>query len=106
MRQIIVMASVAMSAIGVLVGISEPGHTQAPVSTWTTAPSADEIATLGKPSQVEVPENPLPNGISLQGLGDVIKAMASRDSVVDHAFRTNAGTKLCRVSTRFAWLSR
>lgn len=81
MRQV-VMLSVAMSAIGVLTAISEPAHTQAPVSIWTTAPSPDEVAAIGKPSQVEVPESPLPNGMSLQGLGDVIKALASRDSVV------------------------
>jgi S1-C subfamily serine protease len=71
-----------MSAGFLVAAASEPAHTQALNLSWTTAPSPDEVAAFEKSSQADVPENPLPNGMSLQGLGDVIKAMASRDSVV------------------------
>jgi S1-C subfamily serine protease len=41
-----------------------------------------ELAALGNSTDAKPPENPLPDGISLQALGDVIKAMVAQDKMV------------------------
>jgi S1-C subfamily serine protease len=81
MRQAAV-TSISILAIGVLLGVSKPAQTQAVGSAWMTPPSPGEVTALGNSSEAEIPENPLPYGMSLQDLGDAIKAMAIRESVV------------------------
>jgi len=49
---------------------------------WTTTPPLGEAGTLREANQAELPGNPLPEGMSLQAVGDLIRTAASQDKRV------------------------
>jgi S1-C subfamily serine protease len=49
---------------------------------WTTTPPLGETASLQEANQAELPGNPLPEGMSLQAAGDLIRTVASQDKRV------------------------
>src|SRR5215475_7095186 len=81
MRHIGIAASIAASfVLGVL--SSRSAHAQALELTWTTAPTPGEASALESSNETVLPGNPLPEGISFQAIGDVIKAMVSGNKIV------------------------
>jgi hypothetical protein len=49
---------------------------------WTTSPPVGETASLREASQAELPGTPLPEGMSLQAVGDLIRTAVSQDKRV------------------------
>ena len=70
---------------GALVGL--PGS-RAPVQAqdldlaWIITPPLGEAGSLGEANKTELPGNPLPKGMSLQAVGDLIRVAASQDKRV------------------------
>jgi S1-C subfamily serine protease len=59
-----------------------PVQAQVPDSSWISTPIFMEGGKLPASTEADLPETPLPGGMSLQALGSLIKVMASQDKIV------------------------
>jgi hypothetical protein len=96
MRQVVAAVTIVTLLIG-----SELAHAQAVDLTWITAPTTK----IENSSEDRLPGSPLPEAMSLQALGDVIKAMAARDKMVfrgaqETAIYRNAAPAVVLLKTR------